>query len=515
MTQRRFCIRRYDDRGTSLVLALVFITVVSLVVMTVLAFADTSMKSTIALRGQVSETAAAEGAAQVAINALRKGTYNGNSVGCFGATSTLPLNNFYQRPGGSQDSARVTCELDPSLGSAPVVMPQHALLTFDPGNGIFPPIGLIVAGYGSGNSLRVAGAVHSNSTINLLTTPLAGNITASGPITARRGCSGGAGTYSPPPTCNNGVQVSVTYTPNVAGLTDRTVPNCGTTTGVYTLPPGRYTESAKLSALTKSTCHGGNAIVHLLPGTYFFDFPLFSISPPGIGVWAVTAGTVIAGNLRQGVTLTPGVQPALPGVCKSPVPTGAGWVAPEVDDGVTMVFGGNSQLNVTGAGRAEVCGRYAPNALPVAIAAQPTTGTLGLACTVGFPCAAVSTGLVVGAAPVALYVQGTTMLPNREFVVALDGVTQQMFRGGVVARRAGVFSTRSSSAPPVIEVLPSTPSAPRRTVVYLNVFVCPGSSTCSSGGELKLRTKVAFNDPTGLTVAGARQVSVLSWSLQG
>ena len=82
-------------------LALVFITVVSLVVMAVLAFADTSMRSTIALRSQVSETAAADGAAQAAINALRKGPYNGNSAGCFGATSTMTLNNFYQRPGGS------------------------------------------------------------------------------------------------------------------------------------------------------------------------------------------------------------------------------------------------------------------------------------------------------------------------------------------------------------------------------------------------------------------------------
>ena len=84
MTPRRFCVRPHDDRGTSLVLALVFITVLSLVLMSVLAFADTSMRSTIALRSQTSETAAAEGAAQAAINALRKGTYNGNSAGCFG-----------------------------------------------------------------------------------------------------------------------------------------------------------------------------------------------------------------------------------------------------------------------------------------------------------------------------------------------------------------------------------------------------------------------------------------------
>jgi hypothetical protein len=114
-----------------------------------------------------------------------------------------------------------------------------------------------------------------------------------------------------------------------------------------------------------------------------------------------------------------------------------------------------------------------------------------------------------------MYVQGTTMLPNREFVMALSPTSQQLYHGGVIARRAGSFSTRDSTAPAVIDVLPSNPTAPRRTVVYLNVFVCPGSATCTGGGKLELRTKVAFNDPTGLTVAGARQVSVLSWSLQG
>jgi len=511
VTPKRYCIRPYDDRGTSLVLALIFITVVSLVVMTVLAFADTSMKSTIALRNQDSRTAAAEGAAQTAINTLRKGAYNGNSVGCFGATSTLTLNNFRPRSDGGHDSARVTCELDPSLGSAPLVMPQHALLTTDPTD-LPLPLGQVVTGFGAGNTFRVGGAVHSNSTISLVN----GNLTASGPITARRACSPVVGVFTPAATCNNGNQVNITYTlPSLAGLPTRTVPACGSTSGVYTLSPGVYTNSNGLSNLTRSTCHGGNAIVHLLPGIYHFNFSP-TLIPPSLGIWAVTAGTVIAGNLRPGVTLTPGVPPPLPNACKSPVPTGAGWVAPDPGDGVTIVMGGNGQLAVTAAGRVEICGRYAPNELPVAIAAQPTTGTIGALCgATGFPCAALSTGLLVANAPFAMYVQGTTMLPTREFVVALNPTSQQVYRGGVIARRAGSFSTRDSAAPPVIEVLPTDPTAPRRTVVYLNVFVCPSSSTCSSGGELELRTKVAFNDPTGLTVAGARQVSVLSWSLQG
>ena len=50
-------------------------------------------------------------------------------------------------------------------------------------------------------------------------------------------------------------------------------------------------------------------------------------------------------------------------------------------------------------------------------------------------------------------------------------------------------------------------------MVVLNVYVCPGSSTCGSG-QLQLRTKVLIIDPSAIPVPGARQMTVLSWSLQ-
>ncbi len=386
-------------------------------------------------------------------------------------------------------------------------MPANALLTTDTAN--LPVLGQLVTGAGGGNTVRVAGPVHSNSTINLA----GGNLTATGSITARLSCNPVFNVFTPP--CNStGITVPITYTPpSTTGLPLRTVPACGTTTGVYTLQPGRYNNSNALSLLTRPACHGGNAIVHMLPGIYHFDFPQ-TLIPPSAGIWLVTAGTVIAGNLGPGVTLTPGVPPPLPGACKSPVPTGAGWVAPEPGDGVTIVMGVTGQMAVTQAARVEICGQYAPNTWPVAIAALNAGGIIAPLCAAGWPCAALSTGQVASGAPLAMYVQGTTMLPNREFVIALSPTSQQLYRGGVIARRAGSWSTRSGAAPPVIEVVPSN-SNPRRTVVYLNVYVCPGASTCATGGDLKLQTQVAFIDPTGLTVAGARQVSVLSWSLQG
>ena len=213
--------------------------------------------------------------------------------------------------------------------------------------------------------------------------------------------------------------------------------------------------------------------------------------------------------------MTPGVQPPLPGACKSPVSTGPGLGAPEPGDGVTIVMGATGQLSVTSAGRVEICGRYSPNALPVAFTAQPTTGTLGALCATGFPCAALSTGLLVAEAPTAVYVQGTTMLPNREFVISLTPTTQQLYRGGVIARRAGSYSTRALvCARGHLRCRRATrrPRAgPSSTSTSSSVRACRAVPVA----RVKLRAKVALTDPTGLTVAGARQVSVLSWSLQG
>ena len=118
-------------------------------------------------------------------------------------------------------------------------MPPHALLTTDTTNLPFP-LGQVVTGSGAGNTFRVGGPVHSNSTINLVN----GNLTASGAITARRACTTlFGGVFTPAATCNNGNQVTITYTlPSLAGLPTRTAPACGTTTGVYTLQPGRVHE---------------------------------------------------------------------------------------------------------------------------------------------------------------------------------------------------------------------------------------------------------------------------------
>jgi hypothetical protein len=97
-------------------------------------------------------------------------------------------------------------------------------------------------------------------------------------------------------------------------------------------------------------------------------------------------------------------------------------------------------------------------------------------------------------------------------VLGLNNSTTQSLRGGAVVRRAWANTSRSTASAPVIEI----PNTERRTVIYLNVYVCLAQPTCASGeGELRLRAKVSIIDPSANPQAGRREMTVLSWSLQG
>jgi Tfp pilus assembly protein PilV len=113
------------------------------------------------------------------------------------------------------------------------------------------------------------------------------------------------------------------------------------------------------------------------------------------------------------------------------------------------------------------------------------------------------------------YVQGTTYVPNAVVDLTLNNATEQVFRFGVIARALWIKETGSFSyGGVVIEVPDDSPGFVFS--VYLNVYVCLRSSTCTPGGSASLRAKVAFidTDPTTPT-PGQRQVAVLSWSRLG
>lgn len=83
-----------------------------------------------------------------------------------------------------------------------------------------------------------------------------------------------------------------------------------------------------------------------------------------------------------------------------------------------------------------------------------------------------------------------------------------MFRWGLLARAIRVRSTGSSNLASAVIDVPDDAPAPFALPGqrYLKIYVCPGSSTCSTSGTLRLRASVI------LSAAAPRTVTVTSWA---
>jgi Tfp pilus assembly protein PilX len=117
-----------------------------------------------------------------------------------------------------------------------------------------------------------------------------------------------------------------------------------------------------------------------------------------------------------------------------------------------------------------------------------------------------------------LYVQGTTYAPAAPIDITLSNITEQVLRFGVISRTLWIKETGAVSyVGPVIEIPDDSPGyGPGGTVVFLEAFVCRDSATCSitAGTRPSIRARVFIFDPTGTPVAGARQITILSWSVR-
>jgi type II secretory pathway pseudopilin PulG len=510
--------RRSDDSGAALVLALVFITVVAVVVAVVLSFADTSMRTTMALRDQAEATANAEGVAQIAINTLRQGTYpvTGN---CFGAgagdaTLTLPP-NYYAPASGAADPARVTCEQDTTNSVAGgSTVPDNAILTLGTSTS---EEGIYVDVNGNGN-LKVTGNVSSNSTIKVDH----GGLTASGSARTRKSCSGSI-VSTPSKACNTEIQVGDPgYSAPTATPTPQSVQQCNDSKKhIFTFNPGLYTNANDLNKL--NDCK--NSTFWFTPGTYYFNFrggdgEEHSDHGDGDTEWAIDTGYLIAGTLTPGTTLSLSSPPTIPGACVSPVPpsSGGAWTAPVGVPGVQFVFGGQSRINF-GAAQAEICGTYSASAPPIALYGLKTdvgTGSNKVSAQNGcitdldHGCSVISSD----SSNSKLVIQGTTYVPLANVDITIKNSSLQTFRGGVIARSLDVSATGSANLASPAFVVPAGSITAGRTIVWLNVYVCPGVSTCNTGGTLRLRAKVGIADSNGIAVPGTRQITVYSWSVQ-
>jgi len=552
MTARRWRLWRSDDSGASLVFALVFITVISVVVIAVLSLADASMRATIKLRGQAAESAAAEGAANVAINALRESTYTG-SGGCFGGSSELSVPSS-QLPGPETMSALVSCTPDSTLSQFPLGAPAQALLST--ANDILPGIAVndflpsATNGAAAPNAgLRVSGNIYSNAAISV---GAQAQLVAEGGgiVRARRSCillNGiittfpfvtPPGTITPTAQCNNSSvpttcpQCAVPQLASLSALPVQSVPACAP---IMTFTPGRYTDVAALTNRTSGSACGANTIFHFQPGTYYFDFTPTSLGGTWGGItatvsipskWLINKGSLIAGTLARPIVA--GTPPLMPDSCKSPVPTGAsGWV-PHAGEGVQFVFSGYSEVEISANGRVEICGEYAGANAPMAVYAFPTTllsfpalppGVFNCDTVGVLPCIALQAGtnLATSSPPSALYIRGAVVGEDRDVNLLVDTDTRpQRYNGGVVARRVVINTTRGTAVatnPAVFTVHAPIAASQRQTVAQLDVRICSGQPTCTSG-SVRVKARVRITDPTGVPVAGARQMTVLSWSMQ-
>ncbi|TDP96772.1 hypothetical protein [Labedaea rhizosphaerae] len=364
-----------DDRGATLVLVLVLVTVMAVGLAALLTMADTSVRATIGLRDQSGSAADADGATEAAVNTIRNSSFAGDGP-CFGASSRLQLHDF----GGTGRSATVTCSADPSrvLIQCPSLSncnrPGSAILTLGsvPGED-----GLNVKDL-TGSGLKVHGTVFSNSGIDVEN----GKLISNNKVYARGACSGSITSVPAPATCNYGA------TPNALGNDPNYAPDLATApayrpmsgagspgaqctakgpNSVISFDPGYYDDAAALSAMMAGNSACKHSTWWFKPGAYYFDFhnadananPLLGSGP---NLWTIDDGYLVAGtpvNAAGATIASPPVPAAIPGSCANPILSASAV-------GVQFVFGGSSQFAVK-AGQAEICGSYHVNRPPVAV----------------------------------------------------------------------------------------------------------------------------------------------------
>ncbi|MFD7081822.1 hypothetical protein [Streptomyces sp. NPDC059918] len=339
---------RDDEQGSSLILALAFIVVFSLVTVSLLSFAATGLKAAGVYAEQGKRDYSADGATQLAI----KNFSQGNPC----APYTAPPINGRQMI--------VHCDpLNASAATTRATQPQDALRSL----GRAATDGVHVSTPG----LRVQGSVFSHSNI---TTGAGASMVVSGDVSAVGDCSGAVSQTRLSPTqapyahgCANDtpsdpadavVGADPDHTPPATAVpVRRTVPACpgpgpGPGSWLVRLQPGYYDDARALTHLTGGDCPG--VVVWLQPGVYYFDFTFTGAA----GVWTVDDPTVsVVGGTQAGWDPGAPTRPAVPD------PGGCATTRPE---GVQVMMGGGSRLQVD-RGHVELCAPVTPDAQQVAV----------------------------------------------------------------------------------------------------------------------------------------------------
>ena len=173
--------RGNPEAGSSLILALAMITIVSVAIVAVLGYATTSLRTVTTIREQRDTSYAADGAIETAVASLRKLPDEG-AVGSGDPANPLPCKGFDYPAAGKAPAVSVKCDVigERGPGIPGDTMPPFALWSL---------AGDITA---AGTTLYVGGPVASNGSINVGTLDASGYV-----VESSGGCSGTIVVLSP------------------------------------------------------------------------------------------------------------------------------------------------------------------------------------------------------------------------------------------------------------------------------------------------------------------------------
>jgi len=415
--------RERDDRGATLLLVLILMSITSLVMAVVLAQADTAERTTVQLRDQAANNYGADGAMQAVLNALNTSGINcsnptaaapatlGTTASPFYAPNSTeqgPINGYAEcTPDGvkglstATSTATIVTTVTPApvtstapyLGGGDVTLPSYAVMTTGSNSGDF---GFDISPSAGNKTVCVEnGSVASNEDIDasgsgqVLAVRLSPSVTGQGSslcttgtgtdpgtgskllVTAKGLCKN-AGSFTPTSCTPNSAAVTAPAAPTIPGGTvvKNPAPLCDSSNTYAAFQPGLYTDVTKLN----NPCPGNSVQVEWFsPGWYYFDYGTTQWSWPT----TVIAGTPLdktTGKAIAGLSATTASSlsklgtnlASSPGACNDPDPgkNPSGGV-----QGVSMVFGGDSQAgaSTTKDSVAEFCASSPTASPPVAI----------------------------------------------------------------------------------------------------------------------------------------------------
>ncbi len=487
-----------DERGTSLILALAFVSIFGVAITASLEYADTSLRQDGANRSTRDATVGADAATQTLINAMRHQlTWGRDGATCNGLTYSMPDGRTASvscaprsgsgDPIAGDGAAAAGLQDYPLLSGAPVASPSSSS---EPG--------VTVSGSGT---LQVLGgstfastsfAVGSGSTYSLGSGTVHSDGTCANTVPAGGACLNYAATTSADTIAALRQDAPFSTAPAV-----RTAPSCPGSNKYLALSPGTYTDASALSALTNGGCPG--LVLHLLAGDYYFGFTQTGAAAS----WVISDPTVdVIGGTPKGWTVGPWTtRPTVPtvGACRSAYD-------PTPSSGVVLVFGAQSQLSVTASHNVELCaipvGSGTANAI-FGLDGAITGGAAQSGCVVvalgagGCPFISVSGSAVFN-------VEGVVQAANANVTLDYASSASARFNWGVLLRSVVVQGLSGGQTVTPFSARSGVPIGPSgyadRDVVL----------TATIAGVRYVRARVEFVDASG-DDPGSR-VKILEWS---